>query len=107
MSSGRDWGCDLSIWVRPEKGVPRPIRSEKFPEGAQGQIQERTHVRGQVCVKVNPSRDQETWGLRKSKAAGPEIFTLKWAGIPKHFHKVLTVGGQGWQELTAPKWAWV
>ena len=32
--------------------------------------------------------DQET----QDKATGPGTFTLKWAGIPKHFHKVLTVG---------------
>lgn len=54
--------------------------------GGSGSDAKKNLVRGQICVKVTPSRDRETQELRKSKVAGPRTFTLKWAGLPKHFH---------------------
>lgn len=101
ISSGRDWGCDSDIWVRPEEGVPRPkaqrghrVRSKK------------EHMWKTKSMSKSPHVGTERHGDRKSNAAGHGTFTLKQAGLPKYLHKVLTVGGQGWAELKALRWAW-
>ena len=99
ISLSRCWGCDPGIWVRPERGVPRPNGSENADRGSVSDPRKkeaRVPRSPHLWIKRPRTRPQ---GLGHSLWSGlgyPNISTRywRWAGLAH-------AKGFGWA------WVWV